>query len=149
MAKKPSYEDLQRKVTELEEPIAVLRETETAFRITELWQERIFNSLEEAVLVVTPDRKLTSVNDGAVRMFGYSRDELASLSTAVLHIDQDHYVEFGKIIQEAFDRDELEIDELDFKSLLKMVDRYPSSVCRAFSRLSNLIHVDPLGLSQN
>ncbi len=34
-------------------------------------------------------------------------------------------------------QDELEIDELDFKSLLKMVDRYPSSVSRAFFSLSN------------
>jgi PAS domain S-box-containing protein len=106
MAPKPTYEDLQRRATELENQIAGLRETETALRITELWQERIFNSLEEAVLVVTPDRKLVNVNDGAVRMFGYSREELASLSTAVLHVDQDHYVEFGKIIQEAFNRGE-------------------------------------------
>ncbi len=106
MAPKPTYEDLQRRVTELEKPIARLRETETALRITELWQERIFNSLEEAVFVVTPDRKLINVNDGASRMFGYSREELASLSTTVLHVDQGHYVEFGKIIQEAFDRGE-------------------------------------------
>ncbi len=34
-------------------------------------------------------------------------------------------------------QDELEIDELDFKSLLKMVDQYPSSVSRAFFSLSN------------
>ena len=34
-------------------------------------------------------------------------------------------------------QDELEIDELDFKSLLKMVDRYPSSVFRALFSLSN------------
>ena len=36
-------------------------------------------------------------------------------------------------------QDELEMDELDSKSLLKMVDRYPSSVCRAFSGLSALM----------
>jgi PAS domain S-box-containing protein len=106
MAEKPTYEDLQKRVTEPEKPISGLQETKTALRITELWQERIFNSLKEAVFVVTPDRKLTNVNDGAVRMFGYSREELASLSTAVLHVNQDHYVEFGKIIQEAFDRGE-------------------------------------------
>ena len=106
MAPKPTYEDLQRRVTELEKQIAGLWETETANGIAGLWQERIFNSLEEAVLVVTPDRKLVNVNDGALRMFGYSREELASLSTAVLHVGQDQYVEFGKIIQEAFNRGE-------------------------------------------
>jgi len=36
-------------------------------------------------------------------------------------------------------QDELEIDELDFKSMSKMVDRYPSSVCRTFSSLSTLM----------
>ena len=41
-------------------------------------------------------------------------------------------------------QDELEIDELDSKSLLKMVGRYPSSVSRAFSRLSTLMHIDSL-----
>ncbi|MBW1797316.1 MAG: hypothetical protein JRJ21_02680 [Deltaproteobacteria bacterium] len=35
-------------------------------------------------------------------------------------------------------QDELEIDELDFKSLLKMVDRYPASVLRALFSLSNV-----------
>jgi len=104
MAPKPTYEDLRKRIMELEKQVAELRQTETAISITELWQERIFNSLEEAVLVVTPDRKLVNVNDGAVRMFGYSSEELTSLSTAVLHVDQDHYMEFGKIIQEAFDR---------------------------------------------
>jgi len=34
-------------------------------------------------------------------------------------------------------QDELEIDELDFKSLLKMVDSYPFSVFRALFGLSN------------
>ncbi|NQT56464.1 MAG: hypothetical protein HQ551_09570 [Desulfobacteraceae bacterium] len=45
-------------------------------------------------------------------------------------------------------QDELEIDELDFKSLLKMVDQYPSSVCRVFSSWANLMQIDSSGLSQ-
>ena len=106
MGKKPTNEDLQRRLTELEKQIAGLRETETSLRITELWQERILNSLEAAVFAVTPDRKLANVNNGAFRMFGYSTEELDRLSTAVLHVDQDHYMEFGEIIQEAFNRDE-------------------------------------------
>ena len=43
---------------------------------------------------------------------------------------------------------ELEIDELDFKSLLKMVDQYPSYVCRTFSSWANLMQIDSSGLSQ-
>ncbi len=125
MAPKPTYEDLQRSVTELEKQISELRKTETALQVTELWQEKIFNSLEEAVLVVTPDRKLVNVNEGTFKMFGYSKDELASLSTAILHVDQDHYMEFGKIIQEAFDRGQPA--NFEFEAKRKNGEVFPSA----------------------
>ncbi len=64
--------------------------------------------------------------------FGFSYNDnfyMASPEKAVL--DTLYYR--GKIPAQ----DELEIDELDFKSLLKMVDRYPSSVFRALFSLSH------------
>ncbi len=79
-------------------------QAEERLRLSELWLKRVFNSLDEAVLVVTPDRKLVSVNNVTETMFGYSQDELKSLSTEVLHVDHEHYVEFGRRIKEAFDK---------------------------------------------
>jgi PAS domain S-box-containing protein len=66
----------------------------------------IFNSIKETVIVVTPDRKIVNINEAGERMFGYSKDELANLSTEVLHIDHEHYVKFGRLIKGAFDRSE-------------------------------------------
>jgi PAS domain S-box-containing protein len=77
-----------------------------ALRKSELWLNCIFNSLEEAVLVVTPDKKLANINEAAIRMFGYSRAELINLSTEVLHVDHEHYLEFERRINKAFDNGE-------------------------------------------
>ena len=86
-----------------------------ALRKSELWLNRIFNSLEEAVLVVTPDRKLANINEAAKRMFGYSRAELRNLSTEVLHVDHEHYLEFERRIKKAFDKGEAANFEFEAK----------------------------------
>jgi PAS domain S-box-containing protein len=86
-----------------------------ALRKSELWLNSIFNSLEEAVLVVTPDRKLANINEAAKRMFGYSRAELRNLSTEVLHVDHEHYLEFERRINKAFDKGEAANFEFEAK----------------------------------
>jgi len=80
------------------------KQADKAMQESELWMRNMFNSLEEAVLVVTPDRALVNINEAAKRMFGYEKDELVDLSTEVLHVDHEHYVEFGRRIQQAFDK---------------------------------------------
>ncbi|MCH8969329.1 MAG: PAS domain S-box protein, partial [Planctomycetes bacterium] len=91
------------------------KRAEAALRESELWMHNIFNSLEESVFVITADRHLVNVNAAAERTFGYSKDELADNSTEILHIDHDHYVEFGKRIQRAFDRSETACFEFELK----------------------------------
>jgi len=86
-----------------------------ALRKSELWLNSIFNSLDEAVLVVTPDRKLANINEAAKRMFGYSRAELRNLSTEVLHVDHEHYLEFERRIKKAFDKGEAANFEFEAK----------------------------------
>ncbi len=39
-------------------------------------------------------------------MCGYERKELAGNSIEILHVDHEHYVEFGEKLKEAFDREE-------------------------------------------
>ena len=99
--------DMERRLKEtqheLERKVEKLERIEKELRASQLWLNSIFNSLDEAVLVITPDRKLVNINEAAQRMFGYSAEELSNSSTEVLHIDHDHFVEFGKKIQEAFD----------------------------------------------
>jgi PAS domain S-box-containing protein len=91
------------------------KRVEKALQESELWMRNMFNSLEEAVLVVTPDRALVNINEAAMRMFGYAKDELVDLSTEVLHVDHEHYVEFGRRIREAFDRKQAASFEFEAK----------------------------------
>jgi len=78
---------------------------EDALRESELWMKNIFNSLEEAVLVVSPERKLLNVNGAACNIFGYTREEIMSSSTELFHVDHEHYLKFGETINKAFSED--------------------------------------------
>ncbi len=95
--------------------ITARKRAEKALQESELWMRNMFNSLEEAVLVVTPDRTLVNINQAAQKMFGYTKTELADLSTEVLHVDHEHYVGFGARIKEAFDKEETANFEFEAK----------------------------------
>ena len=84
----------------------------------------IFNSLEDAVFVVTPDRQLLRVNQAALATFGYSAAELADGSTAILHVDEQHYLEFGRRIQTAFQ--ENRVARFEFLGRRKNGDIFPT-----------------------
>ena len=75
-------------------------------RNSERWFQGVFNALEEAILVVSPERALLSINPAAVKMFGYSAAEAKRQSTEIFHVDGDHFAEFGHRIREAFSRNE-------------------------------------------
>jgi len=94
---------LQETHRELERKVEQLKLNEKELKASQLWLNSIFNSLEEAVIVATPDRQFVNINEAAQRMFGYSVEEIANSSSELFHVDHDHYVEFGKRIQEAFD----------------------------------------------
>jgi PAS domain S-box-containing protein len=91
------------------------KQAERTVQESELWMRNMFNSLNEAVFVVTPDRALANMNQAAERMFGYARDELVDLSAEVLHVDHQHFMEFGRRIKEAFDKEEPASFEFEVK----------------------------------
>lgn len=80
------------------------RRVEKALENSELWLRNTFESLEEAVFVVTTDRRLVNFNKAAEKMLGYTKNEVADLSTAVLHVNREYYLEFGEKINEAFEK---------------------------------------------
>jgi len=75
----------------------------------------IFNTLQDAIFLVTSDRKLVKCNEAATTIFGYSQDELFSLSTGALHVNQAHYEEFGRRINNAFQQDKIAFFEFEAK----------------------------------
>ncbi|MCD6297011.1 MAG: PAS domain S-box protein, partial [Deltaproteobacteria bacterium] len=83
--------------------ISEQKRIEKALQESEILMHSIFNSLEEAIFVVCPDRTVVNMNESARKIFGYSKEELLRLSTEVLHVDHAHYVEFGKRTKAIFD----------------------------------------------
>jgi PAS domain S-box-containing protein len=89
-----------------------------------IWFRGMFKILDEAVLLVTQSRVLEEINPAAGKMFGYKKEELAGKSTEILHVDHEHYVEFGEKLKEAFEK--AEAAEFDFSAKRKNGEVFPT-----------------------
>ncbi|GAF74442.1 unnamed protein product, partial [marine sediment metagenome] len=102
-------------VTVVSKDITDRKLAQQALLESELWMRSMFNSMEEAVFIITPDRVIVDINEASTRMFGYSKDEVMNRSTEILHVDHDHYLEFGGRMKEAFDKGQAARFEFDMK----------------------------------
>ena len=121
-----SREVHQRKHTEeaLHRTYEGLQKSHQRLSESELWQRGIFDSLEEGVMVVNPNRKISDVNPACRTIFGYSREEITDQSTEILHVDHAHYVEFGEHITAAFEQDKPA--HFEFEAKRKNGEIFPS-----------------------
>ena len=93
----------------------IVEDRTEALRDSEEWFRAIFNSQMDAVLVVSPDRRILNTNIAAEHMFGYSNGEMRGQSTKMLHVDRDHYLSFGERIREALVKGESVRFEFELK----------------------------------
>jgi PAS domain S-box-containing protein len=100
------------------------KQLEKALQESGLWMKGIFNALEDSILVVTPDRRLVEINRATQKVFGYSQEELFNQSTEILHVNHEHYLEFGRRIQDAFDKGEAA--NFEFESRRKGGEIFPT-----------------------
>ena len=117
------------------------KRAQEALQESALWLRGIFDSQQDAVFVVTPDRRLLNMNAAAERMVGYSLEEVKGLSTEVLHVDRQHYIEFGEHIRDAFARGELARFEFHLKQ--KNGEIFPTE--HTVSLLRNMVG-EPVGI---
>jgi two-component system cell cycle sensor histidine kinase/response regulator CckA len=83
-------------VTERVQSEASLKDSRELLRLT-------FASLTDAVFVVDLDRReIVDCNDGAVRTFGWAREELIGSDTRKLHIDDERFCQFGAAYRTAY-----------------------------------------------
>ncbi|MBF0302824.1 MAG: response regulator [Desulfamplus sp.] len=82
------------------------RQVEETLRETSLWLTSVFNALEEAVIILNPDRVIMDVNPAAEKIFGYTRNEMRKQSCEMIHVDLAHYIEFRNKASQAFERGE-------------------------------------------
>lgn len=76
------------------------QQAESALMETTIWLTEMFNALEEAVFIVTPEGRIVDANRAARRIFGYAAAELKHRSTRILHEDSQHFEKFSVRVRE-------------------------------------------------
>jgi two-component system CheB/CheR fusion protein len=120
--RKKAQESSQRAMDERERR---MEECSDNLRRSELLLRRVYDALQEAVLVVSSDLVVEEMNPAAERMFGYSKKEIIGRSTEILHVDHEAYMTFGEKIGQAVVRGETL--EFDFEAKRKTGEVFPTS----------------------
>jgi PAS domain S-box-containing protein len=69
--------------------------------------KKTLSSLNEAVFIVDPETRIIhECNETAEKIFGYTRQEMIGKTTDFLHVNEEAYREFGRMLHEAFDAGE-------------------------------------------
>ncbi len=58
--------------------------------------ETMFNAIEDGIVVTNTRREIELANDGMLKTFGYSKEELLGQSTRMLYADEQEYQDAGK-----------------------------------------------------
>jgi PAS domain S-box-containing protein len=74
--KKPTYEELQQKVREMEGSLRVLEEVREEMRRSEEKYHSLFNESRDAIYITTREGKFLDANQAFLDLFGYTKEEL-------------------------------------------------------------------------
>ena len=90
----------------LHEGLEQLVEVRTAaLRQSESWFRAVFNSQQDAVFVTSPEGRITNANTAVEKIFGYSVAELKGQFMSLLQVDEQHYMEVVKRVQQSIAQD--------------------------------------------
>ncbi len=100
MARKPTYEEMEQRVKELEREASERKKAEDALRESEKKYRTILKSIEESYYEVDLAGNLTFFNDSTSSILGYTRDELVGINNRQF-MDQENaekvYRTFNKV----------------------------------------------------
>jgi two-component system, cell cycle sensor histidine kinase and response regulator CckA len=94
MSEKPTYEELEQKVLELEKADSKRKQVEHTLRESESLLSSIFRAAPTGIGVVS-NRILLAVNDRLCDMIGYSREEMIGQSARMLYPSDAHFEYVG------------------------------------------------------
>jgi PAS domain S-box-containing protein len=111
MAKKPTYEELGRRVKELEQRVANFKRTEEALRESKKFSENLIASMKDGFSVLDNKGVHLNVNPAFCQMTGFMREELIGTGTPHLYWPEEEYEKietaFQKTLTGAFEDFEL------------------------------------------
>jgi PAS domain S-box-containing protein len=103
--------------------LTLQKQTEATLQETTILLSEIFNALEEAVFICTPDGLIVDANNAAQKIFGYPATELKNQTTELLHVDHDHFRAFTAHVTETLS--EGENASFEYVAKRKNGDRFP------------------------
>ena len=112
MCNKPSYEELQQKVADLEKQLIEVKKSEAALLSSEQSYRDLYENAPVAYLSISPgDGSILRFNSEAVRLLGYKKESLAQMKVFELYADTEHGVSRAKTLFERFQTGESVRDE--------------------------------------
>jgi len=96
MAKKPTYEDLEQKVKELEKEALEHKRVGEELKIKHVELEEIFKAIPDAVIFADLNRNITKINPGFTRLYGYKPEEIYGKKTKILYAREEEFIKQGK-----------------------------------------------------
>jgi PAS domain S-box-containing protein len=119
-------------ITTLLVDISERRHAEEALRKSEQWLSGLFDQLDEVVFTVSLDRVITYANETIEKMFGFSREEIIGQSTRIVHIDNEHYIRFGKLIESTLIKNDKML--VEFNMMRKNGEVFPVEILGSFMK---------------
>lgn len=87
MPQKPTYEELETRVRELEEEHSQRKRTQEALQASEELYRILFKQARDVIYFTTPEGRLIDMNDAGLQLMGYPRDEFKQIDVADHHTD--------------------------------------------------------------
>ena len=106
MVSKPTYEELKQRIRRDEKKFLHLQETENELKESKEILQKTIDSLMDAIFIISANPvKIDDCNKMALKMFGYSRDEIIGMAVGGLHVNDQSLKTFRKRLYPATERD--------------------------------------------
>jgi PAS domain S-box-containing protein len=118
MARKPSYEELEQRVKELEKEAAEHKRAEESLRESKELFEKTFISQLDAIFILNSEGppKIIDCNPATTKIFGYTREEMLDRTITFLHVNETTLKKFQENLYPAIeDRGYCHLSEFEMK----------------------------------
>ncbi|MCG2775076.1 MAG: PAS domain S-box protein [Desulfobacterales bacterium] len=110
MAGKPAYEELERRIKELEEAVDLTATVESLQTCLERYRA-VFKTAKDAIFVTDETGRFVDVNQAACESLGYSKEELLQLSNRELDADERGHEAFLKVRDKLAEKVTFEVNQ--------------------------------------
>jgi len=100
MTGKLSYEELEKKVTELEKEVLERKQEKNAFQESEEKYRIIFENSKDAISISTRDGKYIAFNQSFLDLFGYTKEDMINMRAEEKYVDPNGRATFKKAVEE-------------------------------------------------